>query len=114
MKIPTKKLSINLEDFMGVNEFALLNVAPIYDYVDGKKTDTITSIRYSVANARTFETFDVKIQAKQPIITQREIDNADERLFVSFENAIIRPYKIEFGKAVCSVTADSVKLVSMN
>lgn len=114
MKIPIKKLSIQLQDFMDVNEYALLSITPVYDYIDGEKTDTISSIRYSVANARTFETFDVKIQAKEPIISQREIDNADERLFVTFENAVIRPYKIEFGKAICSITADSVKLVSMN
>lgn len=114
MIISTKKLSIDLSFLMDCQRFALLSVAPVYDYVDGKKTATVTAIRYTVANPETFENFEVKVPTTKPIVTQDRIDNVDERLWVSFENAVVKPYRIEFGKALCSVTADSVKLVSSN
>ena len=112
MEIPVKKFTLSLDDFMGVYKYVLLKVAPVYEYVDKQKTDTVSAIRYSVANPETFENFDVKVPATKPIVTQDRIDSVDERLWVEFDNGVIKPYRIEFGKVLCSVTADSVKLVS--
>lgn len=114
MTISAKKISLDLTTLMGCNRFALLSVAPVYEYADGKRTDTVSAIRYNVANPETFENFEVKVPTTKPIVSQERIDNVDERLWVTFENAIVKPYKIEFGKAICSVSADSVKLVSAN
>ena len=109
MIIPSKRLSLSLESLMGTNRFALLGVSPVYDYIDKKRSETVSGIRYTVANPDTFETFDVKIAGTKPIVSQEVIENVDERIWVSFENAVVKPYRIEFGKATCSVTADSIK-----
>ena len=84
MVIPVKKIQLNLSDLMDSDIFALLGVSEIFDYVDGKRTDTISGIRYSVANPNTFENFEVKVAGTKPLVTQERIDRADERLWVSF------------------------------
>ena len=109
MVISAKKIALELTSLMGSNRFALLGVAPVFEYVDKQRTDRIVAIRYTVANPETFENFEVKVSTTKPIVSQEIIDNVEERIFVSFENAFVKPYKIEFGKAICSVTADSVK-----
>ena len=114
MIISTSQLTQPLNEVMKSDRFALLSVAPVYDYVEGQRTNTVVAIRYHVANPETFESFDVKVPTTKPIVTQERIDNVDERLWVTFENAVVKPYKIEFGKAICSIAADSVKLVSSN
>ena len=112
MIIPAKNLTFSLDTLMGVDTFALISVTPKYDYVNKQRTDTISAICYRVANPETFENFEVKVSSTKAIVSQERIDNVDERLWVTFENAVVKPYKIEFGKAICTVPADSVKLVS--
>lgn len=109
MDVPAKRLSMALDDLMGTNRYALLSVAPIYDYVEGQRSDSVIATRYSVANPETFEKFDVKVANTKAIVSQDIIDSVDERVWVAFENAQVKPYRIEYGKAICSVTADSVK-----
>lgn len=111
MRIPLSKLATSLSAFTSSTVLALLSVSPIHEYVDGTKTDNVVGTRYSVADPETFEKFDVKIMKATPIITQKQLDAKDERVWVEFSGALVKPFKVEFGSALCSVTADDVKLI---
>lgn len=110
LTLKTEKFTKLLTDIMDAEQFAVLAVAPVYAYVDGKKTETVIATKYTVANSETFVNFDVKVNQTVPVVTQEQIDASDERFWVSFTNAVVRPYKVEFGNVLCSVTADSVVL----
>ena len=53
---------------------------------------------------------DVKVKEKAPVVSQETLAHSD-RLWVSLEGAVIKPYKIEYGKVSISITADKITLV---
>ena len=53
----------------------------------------------------------MRINGTKIAVTQEMIDASDERLYVTLDNAMIKPYAINFGKAECTITCDAVKLV---
>lgn len=102
-----------LNDIMKNAVFAVLAVSPIYAYSDKKRTDTVIGTRYTVANPDTFANFEVKVNNPTPVVTQDKVEAAaasEERFWITFTNAMVRPAKIEFGEVLCVVTADSAKL----
>lgn len=111
MRLPLSIFTKLLDEISKADKYALINSKPVFDYVDGKKTDTICAYKYTVANPDTFECFDVKVSGNTPVITQTQIDASEERMFVIFDNAVVKPYRVEFGKADCAVVADTIKIV---
>ena len=111
LKISTTQAAVQLDKFMKETVFALMDSAPSYRYDDGKKTDIVEGTKYTVANTRTFDKIDVKTPEKTPIVSAEQIAASDERIFISFVNAIAKPVKIEYGKVYYSVTADSAKIM---
>lgn len=112
MRLVTNKLKKELSEITGVDSYVVINVSTIFKYVDGKKTDEIDGVKYTVANPETFENFAVKVNSKTALLTQKEIENSETRFWITFDNAFVIPYKIEFGKAICSIKADFAKLVN--
>lgn len=110
MRLSSKFFQIPLSDVMEENSFPLLGVRPHHVYVDGKRTDTVDGYIYAVANKETFENFEVKVDGP-PLVTQDVIDKNTTRIFVSFENATICPYKMLYNVTDCTVIATKVNLV---
>lgn len=110
MKLSISRIRIPLQNLMETEIFALLNVTEVFEYREGKRTENITEIRYTVANPDTFENFDVKVAGAKAVITQKQLDEEENHIWVSLENAVVKPYKIEYGKAECTVMADAVKI----
>ena len=111
MRIPLSKLATTLSELTTTESFALLSVAPVYEYEAGKKTEKVIATRYSVADPETFDKFDVKVMNTKAIITKELLESNSSHIWVEFSGAMVKPYKVEFGSALCSVTADDVKLV---
>lgn len=111
MKIPKDLLVFPLSTIMDSEAFALLGVNPIYAYSDGKRTDQLIGWRFSLADPESFLNFDVRVNSTKTPITQGMIDSHESRLYVTLDNAIVKPFAINYGKADCTVTADAVKLV---
>lgn len=105
------KLNIPFSVVVNGANTLLLNVAPYYEYVDGKKTDSQLGYKYTVVEDKTFEKFSVKIASKAPVITQEQIDSSKERLKVTFDNAIAKPYKTFNGEYDLSVTASGITIL---
>lgn len=111
LKISKDLIAIPLSAIMQSQSFALLSVAPVYAYSDGKRTDQLIGWRFSLADPETFQNFDVRLNATKTPITQEMIDANELRLYVTLDNAMVKPFAINYGKAECTVTCDAVKLV---
>lgn len=114
INLKTQYFTKELKEVTESEVFALLSVAPIYEYVKGEKTDTEIGTRYTVADPENFFTFDVKILNQVPVVTQEEIESAKERYWISFTGAMIRPFRIEYGLVKCTITANGAKLETGN
>lgn len=108
--LTTDDFKIALTDILPADSFVVKEVNPIQIYEDGKRTDRIEGYRYTLADLNAIEIFDVKVKAKAPIVTNEMIEKSD-RLWVSLEGAVIKPYKIEYGKVLFSITADKITLL---
>ena len=112
VKIKIAFFERNLEElFPETREFALKSVAPVYVYESGTRTDVVSAFRYTVVDTVNFEIFEIKVRGARPIVSKEDIENATEHIFVKFQGAVVRPFRIEFGQALCSITADSVEIV---
>lgn len=111
MRIPLSKLATPLSNLTSSESFALLNVSPVFEYEAGKRTENIIGTKYTVADPETFEKFDVKVMSLKPLLSQEQLEAEDERVWVEFSGALVKPFKAEFGSALCTVTADSAWIV---
>lgn len=114
LSLKSEVFAIPLQSIMDTECFAVLEVAPIYAYADGKRTDTVTGTRYLVANPDSFINFEVRVSNPTPVIAQEKIEASKDRFYVSFANALVIPAEMGFGKTLCKVTADSAKLETGN
>lgn len=114
MLVPVSEFQKKLSDFVENENFALLNVSPVFEYLNGERTERVIGYKYKVADPDLFLNFDVKVLGKDAIIEQKEIDilsKNNDRLYVCFVNAILRPFSISYGKVNCTIVADNVKFV---
>lgn len=109
--LPTSQVTLDLAKVQKEQTFALMDAVTVYHYEKNVRTDTVEGTKYTVANVRTFDKFDVKTPETTPAVTREQIAESEERIFISFANAVAKPVKIEFGKLSLSVTADSAKIV---
>lgn len=83
--------------------------------VDGnqKKTDEIKGVRYDCISEKDFSTFAIKTISINPVITKEELEASEVpvRISIPVSETIIKPYKIEYGKALVTITAPYVRLV---
>lgn len=97
-----------------IPELAVVKEVRISNVLDaeGKRTDKVDCIKYDCVNPDNFSTFTIKVNTTRPAITNEIIDGADEPIYISIpvEEVVIRPYKIEYGKAKVSIIAPYVKL----
>ena len=106
------KLNIPLQIVIEDANLILINVAPYYNYVDGKKTDAVIGYRYTVVEDKNFDKINVKIPSTTPAISQETIDSAKQRILVSFENAFAKPYRTPSGNYDLSITASGINIAN--
>lgn len=80
---------------------------------NGKKTDEVEAIRYDVIDPDTFSTFTLKVANPKPVISKTELDMSENQIYIEIpvDEVNIKPYKIDYGKALLSITAPSIKLL---
>lgn len=87
----------------------------IFRYENGTKTEEVQGHKYLVTNTDTFEQIEVFVAGITPLITPErleELQEAGERIFVEFENAVVKPYYSERTHSIeDSIKADAVHLV---
>ena len=92
---------------------ALKGISEIYQKdANGNKTDTLQAITYHCVNTENYHNFSVKTMNTKRIITQEQLDEAPDVVFIEIpvEETIMKPYEIAYGKAKVSIIAPYVKL----
>lgn len=93
-------------------------VTPRYAYKDGQRTEDIIGYMYTVTNIDSFDQINILVENKPAAISPEklsELQNAGEKTFVEFENAIVKPYYAERTKSIeDSIKADGVHIVKQN
>lgn len=90
----------------------LLSVRPDYEYVNNKITDNLIGYKYDIVEDISFEKLTVKVASITPVMTQEQIDNAKDRIYVTFNNAIAKPYRnTSTGNYDLSISANSISVV---
>lgn len=105
------KLSIPLDIITGDAKLILLEVAPYYSYVDGKRTNTLLGYRYLVVEDKTFDKMFVKIPSPVPAVTMEMLETAKKRILVTFDNAMAKPYRNQNGDYDLSITASGINII---
>lgn len=89
----------------------LLNMAPGYDYIDGKRTDTQSHIKYeAVFPDNAFEKVLVKVPGTKAIITGEQLAQSG-RAKVKFKNLTGKFYRTNSGEYALSCSADAVEVI---
>ena len=87
----------------------------IFRYENGTKTEEVQGHKYLVTNTDTFEQIEVFVAGSTPLLTPErleELQESGERVFVEFENAVVKPYYSERSHSIeDSIKADAVHLV---
>ena len=110
--IKISELQISAEGLIP-SEAVLGGVNPIYGTdANGKRTDNIEGFRYDLTDPSNYSTFTIKVMGTTPVITQKELEKSETPVLLEIpvEQVVIKPYKLEYGKATLSITAPSVKL----
>lgn len=87
----------------------------IFRYENGTKTEEVQGHKYLVTNTDTFEQIEVFVAGSTPLLTPErleELQESGERVFIEFENAVVKPYYSERTHSIeDSIKADAVHLV---
>lgn len=111
-KISTKYISITGKGILN-NIAVLRDVKLIYRTErDGSRSDEVIAVRYDCIDIESFSTFSIKVENDKPIITEEELENAENPVFIEIplEQTLIRPYEINYGTAKVSIVANFIKL----
>lgn len=116
-KLDNNRMSINDMSFSGETHLPkramVKNVRMAYvTDAEGKRTEKVDSIRYECIDANTLSTFTLKVLDTVPVITAETLEEMDEPVYISIpvSEAVIKPYKIEYGWATVSIVVPYVEL----
>lgn len=88
--------------------YYLNKIAVRYVYKDGKRTDVIAGHVYTSTNIETFDQINILVEGTTPLMPIEEFNSLraeGEKVFVRFDNAVLRPYYNENLKSI----QDSIK-----
>ena len=107
---------IPLKLILSGDSYAVKEIRPRYSYVNGNRTDTLEGFVYNVVNMQTLDMISVLVKQDTPVVTQEEIlarQSKNEKVMVSFENAVIRQYmRRDAGTVEDSISADGVRVIA--
>ncbi len=80
------KVKLLPEQVLGENKVILVDASPVYEYVDGNKTNKVVGTKYTVAcPKRNYEHCKVKVPDMTPILTTEDIHSCEDPIYVTFE-----------------------------
>lgn len=104
-----------LKDLISEPVYYCNSIRVVFHYENGTKTDEIQGYKYRASNVHTFDQVEVFVAGSKPLLTPErleELQEAGERIFVEFDNAVVKPYYSERTHSIeDSIKADAVTLV---
>lgn len=112
-KISLSEIALPCEGIIP-DKLILRGVKTAFRYQDGKRTKEIEGVNYDVVNPYTLDSFRIRALLPTPVITQEELDESEEHVYISIpvSQTVLKPYKIEYGKATVSIVAPYVALIT--
>lgn len=99
-----------------VNRYALKDEEFKYKFSEGKKTDVIEGIKYTLVNVVSLDTINVTVKKTIFLISKEELlmrQNQSELVLVTLVNAKIKAYYSTFTNCICDIIiADDIKLIT--
>ena len=90
----------------------LLNILLGYEYVNGKRTDIHTFLKYQVVYPdKGFEKVTVKVPGTKPIVTAEQLEQQNGKIKVKFKNLSGKLYRSNSGDLMLSCKADGVEVI---
>ena len=91
----------------------LLRCTPGYDYIDDKKSDTPTFLKYKIAfTDNEFEKIDVKVPGTKPIVTEEVLVQQKNKIKVKCKNLTGKFYRdSKTGEYKLTCRADGIEVV---
>lgn len=107
---------ISLELILYNSQLALTGVSPRYkfDQEKNRSSDELEGYRYDVTDLTSLKAFTVFVPQTKPIVSNEDVlrsNEAGERIFVEFTNAVVTPYVTKNNSLGESVKAEAVRLV---
>ena len=102
---------------IGKRTYVILKVQPIFDYQDGKKTETIIGYSYTCVDMSDYDRYLIKIKGQTiPLMTNEELQqhrtNGD-KILVEFKNLAVYLFYNEKEKVYQdSFSADAISFVT--
>ena len=90
----------------------LLDVTPGYEYVNGKRTDTQTCIKYlGVFADNNYDKETVKVASLKEVVSKELLAQQSGKIKVKFKNLTGKFYRTSNGEYALSCTADSIEVL---
>lgn len=109
------KMIFHLNEIIFEPVYYLNHISIRMKYENRQRTDEVAGYVYLVTNTDTFDQISVFVEQKKPLLEPEkleELQNKGEKVFVEFENAVLKPYYSERTKSLeDSIKADNVTLV---
>lgn len=86
---------IPLRDIFKKIDFICLEIEPMFEFVEGKRTEQIEGYRYTVVDTADFNRIKVKIRQPAPLMADDDLQQLranGDTIFVVFENGYLMPY----------------------
>ena len=111
-KCKTADLTFKMSEITATNVFVVTQVSIVKKYVDGKATDEVEGVNYTLTDPQTFAQIRVKALTTTPVVTQEKLDANNTPIYIEIplDETVVKPYKIDFGTVSLSITAPYVKL----
>lgn len=103
-----QKYKLPLNYLIEEQGFFLNQITARYIYEDGNRTNDISGYVYTVTNTDTFDQINILVEQNRPLLPIDKFESLraeGEKVFVQFEDAVIRPYYNERAKQI----QDSIK-----
>lgn len=102
-------VTFTLSQLIGNVKLILLNARPTFEYANGVKTENILGTTYEVVtDGGNYDKFSIKVPDSDTAISNDDIRNSTEPLYVDFENTVCKIYTDNAGHIQVSVKADSI------
>lgn len=112
-KIKINELATTLDSYTEEKTFALKSVGLVKKKDgEGKATDIVEAVRYSVVDISNYNTFTVKVMGATPVVTNEMVEQSDETIYITIptDQTLVKPYEISYGTAKLSIQAPYVEL----
>lgn len=106
-----KDVKIPLHDIVDVSKLILIDMSPLYEYVNGKATTNQIGVKGELVDLKNYNKFPAKIMNLNPKITKEMLESSKERMFVRLIDAYAKPYVTNNGRLEFSISASDIEPV---